>query len=122
MKNNVFSGEGGPEFAVSEDPKLTKMFHRGKDGKLYVSNGRKLLENKRYSVYVVRNVKDQVMSEISGMVEKDVPKNFVYETVFGHPMYTSDQIRFEAAAERYPDIYEANEQLNESLQKILGTE
>jgi len=120
MKKNMFSGDG-PEYAVAEDPKLTKMFYRNKSGKLCLANGRDLLKGKRYRTYAVRNVKDRVFGEMNEMLDRDVSKNFIYESVFGHKLYTSDQIRFEAA-ERYPDIYDANEKLNESVQKILGTE
>ncbi|MCM1219692.1 MAG: hypothetical protein NC548_34865, partial [Lachnospiraceae bacterium] len=103
LKKNDFSGES--DFAVSESPTFESLIYRDSDG-ILKKGSYNILENTIYNVYKVRNVKDKFCSTITQSMNNFVEFGFIYESIFGEKLYTSDQIKFNILAEEVIDFYD----------------
>lgn len=112
--NNVFDD---PDFALSDSPKLDHIAYRDKDGILKTGD-RKIIHG-NYKPYIIKNSKDRILKELNKNIGQFVNKDFIFETVFGHKMYSNDQIQFESAAIPYTDYYEDLKNIEESVNNYI---
>lgn len=103
MQNNVFSG-GEEEYAIADNPKFDSVFARNGEGYLKKTD-KKVFENTQYTPYIVRDVKDKIMPILQERENTYVPREFIYEVLFGHELRSPYQLQFENNVEPYPDFY-----------------
>ena len=98
MQNNVFSDEDPNEdcIGVSDNPKFTNLIVRDNTGMLKRVD-ESFLKDKTYKVYILEMSRDEVNERLGKYLGGFVKKNFIYETLTGHKLYTKDQIQFESA-------------------------
>ena len=118
MKNNVFSGDEERGYGVSNNPKLTNMFSRDKEGKL-VKFPDNFLEECRYDVYMVNLSPEEVSNRIGKYIGEFVEEGFLYESIFGKKMYTYDQIMLEESAIPVIDYYKGLEMFSEVTRNLI---
>ncbi len=104
LKKNVFGGDD-TDFAVSDSPKFDNIFYRNEIGNL-VKGDHKLLENTKYNIYLVRDARKRFNESIADKIDTFVPYGFLYETIFGKKLYTTDQIKQEPLAEEVADFFD----------------
>ena len=114
LKNNVFAEDDEPDIMVSGSPTFDTVFYRSADGTLKRGD-RKMLEDCKYDLYMVEDVREKVLEACIGNLGKFVTEGFLYETLFDKKLYTSDQIVVEEKAIRITDIYMANESIAEMV-------
>ena len=114
MQNNVFSDEDPNEdcIGVSDNIKLTNLVVRNNDSILKRVD-ESFLKDKDYKVYILEMSRDEVSSRLSEYMNTKVDKNFIYETLTGHKLYTNDQINFESSFTPVTDYYEFIETFRE---------
>jgi len=107
MQNNVFSDEDPNEdcIGVSDNPKFTNLIVRDNTGMLKRVD-ESFLKDKTYKVYILEMSRDEVNERLGKYLGGFVKKNFIYETLTGHKLYTKDQIQFESAFIPTLDYYE----------------
>ena len=105
MKKNVYSGENEEDYAVALDPKFDTIFARNELGILQKVDKRFLIDSV-YTPYIIENSRDRVCEYIRKNIDTYQPYNALYESVFGHALYSSDQILFEESAKKYKDYYQ----------------
>lgn len=103
MQNNVFSGENINGYALADNIKFDHLIGRTKEGKLEETTS-KLLYNCTYEVYQV-TLTEEAKAAIKENMNKFVPYEFLYETIFNKKMYTKDQIRVTEEAVPVFDYY-----------------
>lgn len=118
MQNNVFSGEEIRGYCISDDYKLENIIARNKEGILEHAPSN-FLDNARYDVYMIKDVKESVVKKLAENMHKFVDESFIYESVFGHSMYTYDQIMLEESAIPVLDFNRAMELIGESTKNVL---
>ena len=118
MQNNVFSGEEERGYGISDNPKLTNLICRNKEGILTKAPS-DLLEKCKYDVYMVNIDKDELSKKIYPYMEKFVSESFVYECIFGKKMYTYDQIMTEESAIPVIDYYKGLDLLGEMVHNFI---
>lgn len=115
---NTFIDDNESDIAVSDSPKFSTVFYRGKDG-LLTKGDQSVLEDCDYDVYLIKGRKDIFESNIKGRVNTFIPKGFLYESVFEKKMYSHDQIRFEPLAEETIDLFNAIKEFNEMTKNYI---
>lgn len=121
MQNNVFSGRDLNGHAIADSIKLDKLITRDKAGKLRKTDGKKFLENCKYSLYLVENVSEEALKTIEENLDEFVEEGFIYETIFNKKLYTYDQIACDEQAKPVEDYYHHMYKLQEAIRKdILG--
>lgn len=116
LKKNDFTGES--DFAISDSPTFESIFFRDFDGKLKHGNY-EILENTIYTVYKVKNVKNEFCKIIHKHLNEFVEYEFLYETVFGEKLYTPDQIKFNDLAEEVIDFYDGIKNENAIIEEYI---
>ena len=120
MQNNVFSGDEERGYGISDNPKLTNLICRNKEGKLSKAP-KDFLQNCKYDVYLVDKSPEEISKTLSPFMDKFVSESFIYESVFGKKMYTYDQIMTEDSAIPVIDYYKGLDLLGECVRNfILG--
>ena len=114
MQNNVFSDEDPNEdcIGVSDNIKLTNLIVRDNTGMLKRVD-ESFLKDKDYKVYILEISRDEVNEKLGKYLGGFVKKNFIYETLTGHKLYTKDQIQFESAFIPTLDYYKYMETFRE---------
>ena len=113
MQNNVFSGEDPNEgIGISDNPKLTNLVVRDKDGILKKVD-ESFLDDKTYKVYIIELSKEEISNRLSKYMGESVEKGFIYETLLGKKLYTNDQIQFESKLIPIMDYYESMDTFKE---------
>lgn len=114
MQNNVFSDEDPNEdcIGVSDNIKLTNLIVRDNTGMLKRVD-ESFLKDKDYKVYILEMSKDEVNEKLGKYLGEFVNKNFIYESLTGHKLYTKDQIQFESAFIPTLDYYKYMETFKE---------
>ena len=98
LQNNVFSGEQEPGFGISDNPKLTNLICRNKEGRLKKAPD-DFLESCEYEVYYVPGISiEEISSRLAPYMDCVVSEGFLYETVFHKKLYSYDQIQLESNA------------------------
>lgn len=118
LKNNVFAE---PEFAVANSPKLSKLITQDEWNKLKVESV-EFLEDCRYSTYFVKCNREEVIHKLISEIGNDVSSNYIYETVFGHSLFSNDQILFENNATPYRDFYQCLQDDEDRITKLIKGE
>ena len=113
LKKNTYTDY--PNIAVSDNPKFDSVFTR-ENGKLIMTD-KSILENSIYTPYIVRDARYVLKEYILPYIDKEIDENFIYESIFEHPMVTTDQIMLESNVEPYKDYYQT---LREITEKISG--
>src|SRR5574344_612350 len=121
LQNNVFSE---PNIAIADSPKLEKLFTMDKWGTLKEMD-RSFLDFASYNTYIVKGRNKEIIEALSTHLGETIGNpNYLYEVVFGHPCYTSDQIQFETTAipctELYSSVYESCSKLDHYLRNGEG--
>lgn len=76
-------------------------------------------EEKPYRSFIVKDIlTDEKIEQIHENLNKWVPPEFIYETVFGHGLYSNNQIEFEKNCNEY-DYYSETIQLAESVSDFI---
>ena len=114
--NNTFAGDS--DFAISDSIKFDTVFLRNSVGELKKTT-KTIFENCDYTPYLVKDIKDKISPIIKENLNKFVPNNFIYETVFGHELYSEDQIIFENNAIEIIDFYKEQSNIHESVERII---
>ena len=115
LKHNTFSDEN--DYAVALSPKLDKIFYRDK-GLLKYSES--VIDLGNYTPYRVINInKSKLLEEFKSNLNKEVDHYYIYESVFGHTVYTEDQIMFEENAIELEDYYATNKAIYENMVNYL---
>lgn len=117
MQNNVF--DCYPKFAVADNPKFDRIFKEDTFSGKLVEVSKNFLENCDYSTYMVIGNRDSILKSLSESVGKDISQDSLYEMVFGHKMYSLDQILFEKNCTAYQDYYTNLEKINESVTDFI---
>jgi len=114
MQNNVFSDEDPNEdcIGVSDNPKFTNLIVRDNTGMLKRVD-ESFLKDKTYKVYILEMSRDEVNKRLGKYLGGFVKKNFIYEALTGHKLYTKDQIQFESMFIPTVDYYEFMESFKE---------
>ena len=119
MRNNVFSGEEEIGYGISDNPKLTNLICRNKEGLLSKAPD-DFLENCSYDVYRVDFISPKEISKkLAPYMNTLVSEGFIYETVFDKKMYTYDQIMTESRAYPVIDYYKGLELLENAVRNYL---
>ena len=116
-QNHAFNRDS--DYAIAGNPKLDWLYTRDPDGKV-TKKDKSILHGCSYTPYIVRDRRTAVTVALTLNENKVVGKNFVYETVFGHSLYSDDQILFEETAEAYEDYYARLEKIEEMVEKAVG--
>ena len=119
-QNNVFSGSN--KFAISNNPKFDRIFAQDDISCKLVELDKSFLNECNYNTYIARNCRDRVLNFISENLNKDINQNMIYESIFGHTMYSNDQILFEESCEVYTDYYYQLNKISESVIKYIKGE
>lgn len=106
-QNNAFSGES--KLAISDSPSFDTIFTTDIDNKLMKMN-RSFLSECKYSTFILRDSKDRINS-----ILKEGEEVNLYEAIFNHKQYSSDQIYFEKGIVPYEDIYNKALLIEESI-------
>lgn len=103
MKKNSYTGEED-DYAIAMDQKFDTIFARDESG-IFKKVNRDFLEGCIYTPYIVSECRDQVEEYIRNNINTIQMKSSLYEAVFGHKLYSDDQILFEQKAKKYKDYY-----------------
>lgn len=109
MKKKTFVDDS--DYAIADSPKFDTVYTRDQDGILRKLD-KKVLLGSYYTPYIVRGRRESIVESLYNNKDKFVDKNFIYETVFGHPMFSKDQIKYESA-ETYEDYYQGLENIKD---------
>lgn len=104
MKKNSYTGEED-DYAIAMDQKFDTIFARDESG-IFKKVNRDFLEGCIYTPYIVSECRDQVEEYIRNNINTIQMKSSLYEAVFGHKLYSDDQILFEQKAKKYKDYYQ----------------
>lgn len=116
LQNTVFGGE--THFAVSDNPKFDRIFKRDMKGNL-IKDTYTSLENCDYNTFIVKGSKARVEKFINDNIGKPITEDAFYFAIFGHPMYTDDQIMSEADCVPYEDFYHNIDRIDKSLKEYI---
>ena len=103
MKKNSFTNED--DYAIAFDQKFDTIFARDESGILRKYN-RDFLNECIYTPYLVAYNRESVKDFIRKNINTNQTKSALYEAVFGHKLYSDDQIMFEQNAKAYKDYYQ----------------
>lgn len=117
--NNVFADDS--DYAIADSPKFDTVFVRNSIGELKKTDKNIFMECD-YTPYLVKNVKDRVSNIIKENLNKFIPENFIYEAVFEHELYSTDQIIFEESATEIQDFYQEQSKINEYIKESIYKE
>ena len=92
------------DYAIADSPKFDTVYSRNRDGVLAKSD-KSVLLGSYYTPYIVRGRRQEIVEALYNNKGKEIDKNFIYETAFGHPMYSKGQIQYEDC-EEYTDYYQ----------------
>lgn len=101
LKNNVFAKSN---YGIADSYELNNIVTVAAN-KVLQRESADFLDNTRYTAYFVECDRKKVMETLANNMNKPVPNNFIYETVFGHTPYTVDQIKFEQGVTPINDYY-----------------
>lgn len=122
LQNNVFNPDGDIhdklEYGIADNFRLDNIVTTAGDKVLHNETS-KILWNSRYSVYFVPCNKNKVYDQLKEYINKPVPNQFIYETVFGHKAITNDQIEFEPGVIKMQDYYQQLNSLNEAIEDYI---
>ncbi len=113
LQNMVFAK---PEIGIADNYRLDNIITTAGDKVLH-KESREILKNSIYSTYFVECNSKRIYQIISENLDKPVPNQFLYNTIFNHKSYTNDQIMFEAGCHKMKDYYQ---QLDELREGIIG--
>lgn len=120
LQNNVFSNQADYQgIGICNSVKLDHILTRDKEGKLQFAPDT-FLHNATYNVYATDIPISEVSKRVAPYIGSFVEEGFLYEAVFGKPLYQYDQIELEEHAFEIPDFYESM-QLLESVTKSYLT-
>jgi len=122
LQNNVFNPDGDIhdklEYGIADNFRLDNIVTTAGDKVLHNETS-KILWDSRYSVYFVPCNKNKVYDQLKEYINKPVPNQFIYETVFGHKAITNDQIEFEPGVIKMQDYYQQLNSLNEAIEDYI---
>lgn len=101
------------DYAIADSPKFDTVYSRDNDGYLKKSD-KSILLGSFYTPYIVRGRREQIVEALYDNKDKVVSRNFIYETTFGHPMYSKNQLQYESC-EEYEDYYQGLKNIKESF-------
>ena len=99
MQNTVFAGTScnDDDFWLIKNHRFDEVIHRNESGILVRESN---LDYSKMNVYKVLNVDyDKISNIVSENLNKEVDKDFLYETVFGHKCISISDIVFEDVVE-----------------------
>lgn len=111
MKKKTFVDDS--DYAIADSPKFDTVYTRDQDGILRKKD-KSVLLGSYYTPYIIRGRREAIVNTLYENKDKEVSKNFIYETAFGHPMYSKNQLQYEAC-EEYTDYYQDLENIRESF-------
>ena len=111
MKKKTFVDDS--DYAIADSPKFDTVYTRDQDGILRKKD-KVVLLGTYYTPYIIRGRRESIVEALYENKDKEVSKNFIYETAFGHPMYSKNQLQYEAC-EEYTDYYQDLENIRESF-------
>jgi len=111
MKKKTFVDDS--DYAIADSPKFDTVYTRDQDGILRKKD-KSVLLGSYYTPYIIRGRRESIVEALYENRDKEVSKNFIYETAFGHPMYSKNQLQYEAC-EEYTDYYQDLENIRESF-------
>ena len=114
MKHNTFTDEG--DYALAFNQKFDRIFARDEHGILKEFTTSFLLDT-TYTPYIVDDNANFVKEFIENRIDTKVSSSEIYEAVFDHPLYSKDQILFEARAKKYKDYYKMLQDTDEYIAK-----
>ena len=114
MKHNTFTDEG--DYALAFNQKFDRIFARDEHGILKEFTTSFLLDA-TYTPYIVDDNANFVKEFIENRIDTKVSSSEIYEAAFDHPLYSKDQILFEARAKKYKDYYKMLQDTDEYIAK-----
>ena len=121
MKHNTFTDDE-EGYAITDDPRLTNLVLRDREGKLVKATKESYLANAAYNVYTIDKSKDEVNKLLSPHLNTFVNEGFIYETLFDKKFYSYDQIKCEEHAHEALNLYESLEVIGEVVKSYLNNE
>ena len=111
MKKKTFVDDS--DYAICDSPKFDTVYTRDQNGILRKKD-KSVLLGSYYTPYIIRGRRESIVESLYENKDKPVSKNYIYETAFGHPMYSKNQLQYEAV-EEYTDYYQDLEDIRESF-------
>lgn len=122
LQNNVFDPDGNIhdklEYGIADNFRLDNIVTNA-GNKILHKETVDLLRDTKYSVYFVPCDKKKVYSQLEAFMNKPVPINFIYQTVFGHKSLTNDQIMFENDVIKITDYYQQLYSIQEAISDYI---
>jgi len=119
LQNNVFANS--TKLAVANNPKFDTIFIRDDFDHCIKKVDKSFLENCRYSTYILKEKKDEIIAKCEELINSEVDDEFFPEIILGHGLFTDDQLQFEASIIPYEDFYYNSQKIEENcINYILG--
>lgn len=112
--NNVFTGK--THIAASTDIKFNKIFKQNEYTGIVEEVDRSFLENCSYDVYILQGGAKKVQAIVEETIGSLQNPGFFYDSIFGHPDYSSDQIQYEDKIIPTMDFYSRINSIEEAVQ------
>ena len=115
LKNDVFAKS---DYGIADSYELDNIVTVAAN-KVLQRESADILNDSRFTTYFVECDRKRVLDTLAENMNKPVPNNFIYETVFGHKQYTIDQIKFEKGVTPINDYYHNISAIKEQLYDFI---
>ena len=115
--NNVFTGK--KHIAAATNIKFDKIFKQNEYTGIIEETDKNFLENCNYDVYIVKGALPRVKKLVEETLGTIQSPGIFFDSVFGHPEYTFDQIQYEENVVPIEDYYHGIASIDEAVRCFI---